>query len=84
MRCILSITTNQYKFFVIRYGECNWQGKQFRVRKISIPQYFSCACDFSPTQNLKVINHRNSEKMYYIKHPMNDWIEVIGCWLLQN
>ena len=82
MKCILSIAINQYKFFNIRYGEQN--DRQFRVKEISIPQDFLYAYYCFPTRNLKAINHRNSEKLYYIKHPMNDWIEVIGRWLLQN
>ena len=35
MKCILSITLNCYGRFIIRYGECNYQGKQFRVKVIN-------------------------------------------------
>ena len=82
MKCILDITINQYNNFVIKYGERNCKDKQFRVKKISVPASLLSYCRF--TKNLKAINQRNAEKLYYIKHPINDWIEIIGCWLLQN
>ncbi|HEY9701154.1 MAG TPA: hypothetical protein V6C58_01835 [Allocoleopsis sp.] len=84
MKCILNIAIKQYrqhKCFVARYGERNYRGHQFRIKEITIPDRFPSYINRNTlkSQTLKV-----SEILYYMKHPMNDWIDEMAAWLLHN
>jgi hypothetical protein len=83
MKCLLSIKKYSRVAFIIRYGECNYRNKQFRVRTITILNSCPSYINFG-----KAVSHqqiRLSEILAHTKNPIiNDWIEVIGCWLLQN
>ncbi|HEY9701247.1 MAG TPA: hypothetical protein V6C58_02320 [Allocoleopsis sp.] len=84
MKCILNITTKQYKqykYFVVKYGELNSKNKQFKVQEITIPDGFPSYINHN---TLKSRTSKVSEILYYIKHPINDWIDEIAAWLLHN